>query len=308
VRSTVLMIVSFFSTCPATRSAPPDNEIQFKLVNGFAIVAKGEIAGLKNLNFLIDTGAVPSVISTRTATHIGATGKMGSFAVASNGSTAARDHVSTTPYATIKDVHLGWAHAPELPVVIVDLHGLESTLGIPIDGIIGLDIFAGQDFSIDYRHHTLTKGLSGRTQHSSPAEIKTASGAPYWTVQVDLRDQQLRFLVDTGADNLAAFEDNPKRPLPGGHDPQAKTRSGAPSSILQTGIAISSVVHPAGDLNSPQSVLALDDLSLKKLKILKLARPAGALGELDGLLGPTALGVTRLEFDWANKTVLWDSK
>lgn len=308
MRSIVLLIVSFFSTCPAGRSAPPNNEIQFKLVNGFAIVAKGEVAGVKNLNFLVDTGAVPSVISARTATQVGATGKMGSFAVVSNGSTADRVRVSTTPYATIKDVRVGWAHAAELPVVIVELHALETTLGIPIDGIIGLDIFAGQDFSIDYQHHTLTRGLSGMAQHSTPAEIKTAAGAPYWTVQVNLRGRPSRFLVDTGADNLAAFEDNLKPTLASGHDPQARTKSGAPSSILQTSITNPSAVHPAGDLNSPQSVLALDDLSLKKLKILKLARPAGALGELDGLLGPTALGVTRLEFDWANKTVLWDSK
>ena len=38
------------------------NEVPFKLYRGYVIVVRGSIGNLKNLNFLIDTGAVPSVL------------------------------------------------------------------------------------------------------------------------------------------------------------------------------------------------------------------------------------------------------
>ena len=46
------------------------NEIPFKLYRDYAIMVRGSIGNLKNLNFLVDTGAVPSVLDERTARQL----------------------------------------------------------------------------------------------------------------------------------------------------------------------------------------------------------------------------------------------
>ena len=68
------------ATALAYGTQGPD-EIPFKLVRDFAIVVQGGIGQLNNLNFLIDTGAVPSVISEKVAVQIGVSGPAGSLAL-----------------------------------------------------------------------------------------------------------------------------------------------------------------------------------------------------------------------------------
>ncbi len=295
MRETLLAVVGWLLICPVGRGTEPGNEIRFHLIHGFAIVTRGEIGALKGLNFMIDTGAVPSVISTRIAAQLGTQGVSGSFAVASNDSEGLSSGSATALYVTIKEVHVGWIRAAELPMVIVDLRQLERNLGIRIDAIVGLDIFAGQDFSIDYQHHKVTKGLSGMTRHRIPGDIRTAAGAPYWIVQVTLGGQPLRFLLDTGANDLAVFEDAPE---PSFLNDRRRPGTAQASRIVPTVQAS----------NTPQTLLALGDVPLENQQTVKLARPAGVLGDIDGLLGPTAVRVTRLEFDWANKAVLWNAE
>ena len=50
------------------------NEVPFKLCRGYAIVVRGSVGNLKNLNFLVDTGAVPSVLDERIAQKLHLTG------------------------------------------------------------------------------------------------------------------------------------------------------------------------------------------------------------------------------------------
>ena len=49
-------------------------EIPFKLHDGFAIVVRGSVGRQANLNFLVDTGAVPSAIHQRVARELNLTG------------------------------------------------------------------------------------------------------------------------------------------------------------------------------------------------------------------------------------------
>ena len=158
--------------------ADKPGELPFKLVQGFGIVVRGEIGSTKDLNFLLDTGAVPSVLGQRAAAQMGIRGERGSLTLLNKESQA--------EYVTVDDVQLGWIRAARLPMVIVELAHLEQRLGTRIDAIIGLDMLVGQDISIDYKHRKITRGLSGLARHSVEVETFTASGAPYWVVPISL--------------------------------------------------------------------------------------------------------------------------
>jgi len=48
-------------------------------------------------------------------------------------------------------------------------------------------------------------------------------------------------------------------------------------------------------------VLVLNDCKFKNQVAVMLGEAPGALREIDGVLGPTALGIARIELDWEHK-------
>jgi hypothetical protein len=268
---------------PVARGASWQENIPFKLTRGFGIVVQGDIGPANNLNLLFDTGAVPSVISQRIASRIGVTGTVGPFTLLNK--------EIETQYLTVSDVRFGSIRVSRLPMVVVDLAPLERVLGIRIDAIIGLDIFAGQSVGIDYKHRKLVPNLGGQTLHETPAEIFRFEGTPYWVLTVDMSGRRFRMLLDTGADNVALFAaDMPKSPRRHGREAQVEPNF-ASASTMQT--------------LQPQN-LTIGDMQFKRQLVLVMQEPPNALTKVDGLISPTALGITRLELDWEHKCVRWD--
>jgi hypothetical protein len=168
-------------------------------------------------------------------------------------------------------------------MVVVNLARFERLLGIRLDAIIGLDILARQDFGIDYKRRKITLGLSGAAGHAMPVEILISSGAPYWVLPITLGGNIFRVLLDTGANHLVLFA---------GH---------APKSIPDLrGEATTWPLRPL--------LLTMGDVPLKKQLAVVMNEPPGELQQLDGLLGPTALGITRIEFDWERGCLRWDTE
>jgi Aspartyl protease len=250
------------------RGADNPGEIRFKLTKGFGIVVQGGIGPLTNLNFLVDTGAVPSVLNEKLASRIGVTGGPGSFALL--------DKNIQATYVTVDEVHFGSIRAVGLRMVVVDLTRFERLLGTRIDAIIGLDVLARQNFGIDYNRRRITPSLSGSARHVMPVEILTSLGAPYWVLPINLGGRFYRVLLDTGANDLALFA---------GH---------APKLVVDL---------PGGALP-----LIMGDMLLKTQCPVVLNEPPGTLRQIDGVLGPTALGITRIEFDWEHKRLRWDTE
>jgi len=280
-----LLIAALAISPTLAQAADKSGELPFKLVQGFAIVVRGEIGPMHDLNFLLDTGAVPSVLSQRTASRIGIRGVSGSLTVL--------DKNTQAEYAEVEEVKLGWVHTDRLPMVVVDLAHLEQRLGIRIDAIIGLDLFVGQDISIDYKHRIITRGLSGLARHSVAVEAFSAAGAPYWVVPISLGGAQFRVLLDTGANDLGLF---------------------APRASSQFKLARNQAIphqSATGEQNAvtlPPMTLVLSDAKFKNQSAIVLGEAPGPLREIDGILGPTALGITRIELDWEQKCLRWDAQ
>jgi Aspartyl protease len=267
------------------RGADKPGELTFKLVQGFGIVVRGEIGRTKDMKFLLDTGAVPSVLGQRAAAQMGIRGEQGPLALLNKESQA--------EYVTVDQVQFGWIRAPRLPMVVVELAQLEKRLGTRIDAIIGLDMLVGQSISIDYKHRKITRGLSGLARHSVHVETFTASDAPYWVVPISLGGVGFRVLLDTGANDLGLF-------APRGSMPFKVVRSET--------IAHDSAAGEQKAFAMPAMILVLSDGKFKSQVAVMLGEAPGALREIDGVLGPTALGITRIELDWEAKCLRWDTQ
>jgi predicted aspartyl protease len=279
-----LTTAMLFSTLARGASVP--DEIPFKLVQGFGIVVRGEIGSESNLNFLFDTGAVPSVLSERVASRIGVAGEKGAVALL--------DRSLTAQYVTVDSVRFGWVHANALPMVVLDLEGLSKVLGTRIDAIVGLDVLDRQTFSIDYKHGRITPRLSGNAQHVLPVEIYVRAGAPYWVLPVTIGGRTFHVLLDTGADDLALFAGQTGR-----HINENTSGSTTPSKV--TGEIETRALKP--------SLMVMGDASFQKQLVVEMANPRGTvLPDIDGVLGPVAVGITRVEFDWEHMCLRWDAE
>lgn len=280
-----LLIIALAVNSTLARATQQPAEIPFKLVQGFGIVVRGEIASRHDLNFLLDTGAVPSVLSQRAASQMGIRGVRGSLAVLNKDTQA--------EYVELDEVKLGWVRADRLPMVVVDLTQLERRLGIRIDAIIGLDLFIGQDISIDYKHRTISRGLSGLSRHSVSVETFSASGAPYWVVPISLGGTAFRVLLDTGANDVGLFA------------PRASTFF---KPVRNQAIAHQSATGEQKAMIFPPMTLLLSDGKFKNQSAIALGDAPGALQEIDGVLGPAVLGITRIELDWERRCLWWDTQ
>jgi predicted aspartyl protease len=280
-----LLVMALALNSTFARGADKPGELPFKLVQGFGIVVRGEIGCMQDMNFLLDTGAVPSVLGQRAAAQMGIRGERGSLTLLNKESQA--------EYVTVDDVQVGWIRAARLPMVVVELAHLEQRLGTRIDAIIGLDMLVGQDISIDYKHRKITRGLSGLARHSVDVETFTASGAPYWVVPISLGGVGFRVLLDTGANHLGLF-------APGGSKPFKFVKSET--------IAHDSAEGEKKAFTMPPTMLVLSDGKFKNQVAIVVGEAPGALREIDGVLGPTALGITRIELDWEQKCLRWDTQ
>jgi predicted aspartyl protease len=240
------------------------------------LIAKGQIGQWKELNFLIDTGAAPSVLSNRMAKKMALALRRSSL--------LALDHTVDAGEAVLASVEVGPIHATDLTVNVADLSQLETSFGARIDLVAGLDLLARMNFAIDYRHNTLTFGGTPH-QDGVPYEWVSNGSAHYVLLHVDVNGMPADLLLDTGAGDMILFE----RRLP---------------ELRRLARGIASAATAAGP--SAVSILSAPSLKLGKrqLRVAEVFVLAATTGpDFDGIVGPRAIGVQWLEFDFQRGTV-----
>jgi predicted aspartyl protease len=259
------------------------NEVPFKLLRGYAIVARGSIGNLKNLNFLIDTGAVPSVLDRRTADALHLTGT--------------KEHLSVftqklaAELVIANNVQLGPVRTGSLSVVVRDLSFAESALGIRIDAMIGFDLLSQGPFVIDYQSKRL---VFGPIDTSLPV-IPYHSGPGYVAVELRVQQKTLLLLVDTGASDLVLFGETMLDSADAVTNIGSRTWSnmGGDIKVKQVQLRdayLGAIAWGAQDV----FILEVDDRS----------KPSG----LSGLLGVISLKVRRVGFDPDRKVLVLDKQ
>lgn len=262
-------------------AAEPTAQVPFKLHGGFAVVVRGAIASQDNLNILVDTGAVPSVVHQRLARRLNLSGSREVISVVNQNRSVER--------VSLIGLHLGPLEFPAVSAMVLDLATIESRLGLRLDAIIGLDVLQQRNFTIDYRQRRLLIGEALATGEPIPFELKTEAGAPYIVVPVEVNSQRVRLLLDTGADGLTLYAPRV----------QALTHTVQKSGTRKD-------VSAVGEYEVNQirlSNIRLGAIQRASLQAAVINSPDSALRDFDGLLGPTFLGITRLALDFSTSTL-----
>jgi len=255
----------FPAPCGANQRSLP-----FVLHEGYSIVVRGSAGGIKGLNFLIDTGAVPSVVDKRLSSRLGLERRPDQVSVFAR--TVATERV------LLPSIDLGPIHAVAVEALAQDLSFIQGGLGERIDALIGLDVLGGRNFTIDYASRRL------RFDTASPADDLWASmekGNAYASVEVRFGDSPARLLVDTGANHVVLFAGRAH-----GYVPDTRNRNERISSNL------GGAVH-LREVDAPSARLGDAPLPLRKIYLLDTA---GNLSpQIDGLLGVVALKPARVD-------------
>jgi len=278
VARVVIPTVTFAALSLAPRLASAKDhasEVRFKLYRGYAIVARGSIGNLRNLNFLIDTGAVPSVLDRRTADALHLTGTKETLSVFTQELAA--------ELVIARNVQLGPVRTDSLRVVVRDLSFAESALGIRIDAMIGFDLLSQGPFVIDYQSKRL---VFGPIDTSLPV-IPYHSGPGYAAVEMRIQQKTLLLLVDTGASDTTLD-----------------------CADAVTNIGSRTWSNMSGDIKVKQvqlrdAYLGAIDWGAQDVFILEIddrSKPSG----LSGLLGVISLKARRVGFDPDRKVLVLD--
>jgi hypothetical protein len=169
-------------------------ELPIRLCWGYLVVVEASIGNIRKLNFLVDTGAYPSVIDQKIARRLGLAEQPARVNLSKNS--------VETRLVVLPSLLLGPIRADSLPVLTHDLSFLQNAVGHKVDGIVGLDVLRRSSFTINYRSREMIFGPVEVLTFSAPFETDT----PVVTIGVGFQERRLRLLVDSGGPDLMLFQ------------------------------------------------------------------------------------------------------
>jgi predicted aspartyl protease len=248
-----------------------EGRVRFDLYRNYLIVARGSVGRLKGLNFLVDTGASPTVLDPRIARKLDLEQSPASIGVL-NGSVQAAS-------AIVPSLQFGPIRKDNFSVLVEDLSFVQRVLPVQIDAIVGLDVLGQSAFVIDYRSREISFGAAPALPVSLPLRLEKGLAI----VDVEVNEVPAHLLVDTGASALIFFE----------------TRM--PRSISD--LKVSSVQRSAnmsGDFDRKQvwlRSLRLGQAEFKQEPAFVVHNHSDVGEDFDGVMSPAALGITRVAVD-----------
>lgn len=250
---------------PLAQGSDSERKVSFDLYRDYLIVARGSAGPLKGLNFMLDTGANPSVIDRRVAQKLHLKEQSASIAVI-GGSVQGGQSV-------IPSLELGPVRRENLPIVVEDLSFFQKAFPVRIDAIVGLDLLGQSPFVIDYREREIYFGPLPILTTS--LALHTQDGLPI--VDAELNSGPVHLLLDTGSSSLILFGHPQPRPL-------------SPTKVSLT----------IGDFDRHQvwlQSLKLGEVDFGREAAFLVEQRGDTKQNFDGLLNPAALGITRIAVD-----------
>jgi len=242
------------------------SEIPFKLYNDNLIVVKGNVGPIGGVNFILDTGTTPTSISKSLASRLKLSGTSEPLQTLSGA-------IETQSFV-VPHIQIGAFCADQVRVVTQDFKFVEESLGLSIGGILGLDVLGEVPFTIDYTAREVRFGIQPDLSIKVPLHLKQGLAM----VDAAIDQQQMHLMLDTGAPSLFLF------------------RNSNASGLRTANVAVSSVGdydHRAVRLKA----VTLGAATFRYPSAFVVPSQHDAGHDFDGLLSPTALGITRLAID-----------
>jgi predicted aspartyl protease len=248
-------------------------EIPIHLRRDYLIVAPGSIGGAEKLNFLIDTGTVPTLVSRRLAQKLGLEGPEVEISIWGQ-----RTRIRLV---TLPDLQLGSVRVKHLQVFAIDMQPVEQELGMRLDAVVGLDALSPTSFTVDYARKVMSFAAPSKTDIAIPMELRD-SPTPYVILAAEIAGKQVHLLLDTGAKGLTLLELRAQKL-------GLKTNPFAGSAGADALIPL-----PLQRVRLGRNTFKIRDASLRRV-------PEESLRDFDGFIGPTAMGIRRFGVNFAAK-------
>jgi predicted aspartyl protease len=168
--------------------------LPIRLYWGYLVIVEGSICGGQKLNFLVDTGAYPSVIDTKIARPL----RLAEQPVRVNLSSKS----VPARLIVLPSLLLGPIRVESLPVLAEDLSFLQKAIGYKVDGIVGMDVLRNSSFTINYRTKEMLFGRVESLSFSAPFETDT----PLVSIRMGFQKRNLRLLVDSGGADVMLLQ------------------------------------------------------------------------------------------------------
>jgi hypothetical protein len=266
----LLMLLALAIELPA-RGYTDAKPLRFDLYHDYLIVARGSVGSQKGLNFLVDTGANPSVLDRRVAQKLHLQERP-SILAGINGRVQAGQ-------ATVPSLQFGPIRRENVNMVVADLSFFSKAIPVPIDGVIGLDVVGQTPFEIDYAASQISFGLIPSLKNSLPLELR--GGLPI--VTAELNHLSTHLVLDTAASALIVFAPQ---------TPATVSRVNA-TAVQQSSSRMGEFERKPVQLGS----LTLGQMELRGQPAFLLQKPWDRNEDFDGLMSPALLGITRLAID-----------
>jgi aspartyl protease len=255
----------------------PGQRIPLRIYRNFLIVAEGKIAGgPEERNFILDTGTAPSIISVKLVSRLGLATRPSTVTVLGK--------ALPIQEAVVPEIEIGPVRAISFPVQVQDLSRLEGTFGMPIDGIIGLDLLSKSSFHINYDRKEIEFGEISR--EGIPVPYDPRAGLAVAGLKIGGRP--VRMLVDTGSDRVVLLGGN-----------FAEVGWMGLRDTAQRGTTLADQELHVRKFSAPEIIFGGERFRNDQAYFV----PGTADPEFDGLLGVRALGFRGVSFDRASATV-----
>ena len=254
-------------------------KLPVRLYWGYLVVVEASIGNIRKLNFLVDTGAYPSVIDEKIARRLGLAEQPARVNVS--------DQTVEARLVVLPSLLVGPIHAQALPVLSKDLSFLQKAVGRKVDGVVGLDVLRQSSFSINYKSKEMLFGTVEGMTFSAPFETDT----PVVTVGMEFQNRKLRLVVDSAAPHLMLFQ------------------SRMPASIALQEVGSETVSDAGGTFQCKKVQIAEVHLGKKTIgaQIAFVVNDRKDDGDyFDGILGMRGPHFWKVGFDFKQRRFSWE--